>query len=96
MMQQDTSDVQNRANQDVIENENKVEYATVIYYYMAKEDDELSLKVGDVIEVVSKDKAESGDDGWWFGRKPGETECKVFPANYVILETQNKSLTGHQ
>jgi Serine/threonine protein kinase len=92
MMQQDTSDVQNRANQDVIENENKVEYATVIYYYMAKEDDELSLKVGDVIEVVSKDKAESGDDGWWFGRKPGETECKVFPANYVILETQNKSL----
>ena len=61
MMQQDTSDVENRANQDVTEN--ATEYATVIYYYMAKEDDELSLKVGDIVEVVSKDKAESGDDG---------------------------------
>ena len=66
------------------------EYATVIYYYYAKENDELTLKVGDVIEVLSKDKAVCGDEGWWLGR--GEDITGVFPANYVILEEQNKNI----
>ena len=93
MMQLDSSAVEDTTNpEDVVENEHRIEYATVIYYYIAKEDDELNLKVGDNIEVVSKDKAVSGDDGWWYGRKPGDKECKVFPANYVILETQNKNI----
>ena len=64
----------------------KSEYATVIYYYDAKEEDELTLRVGDVIEVLSKDKEVSGDDGWWLGRGEvnGEKFVGVFPANYVI------------
>ena len=91
MMQLDSSAVEDSTNQeDAIDI--KIEFATVIYHYLAKEDDELNLKVGDIIEVVSKDKAVSGDDGWWYGKKPGDKECKVFPANYVILETQNKNI----
>lgn len=70
----------------------KVEFATVIYYYVAREDDELNLKVGDIIEVLSKDKEISGDDGWWLGRRQGEKTVGVFPANYVILEEQNKNI----
>ena len=36
----------------------------------------------------------SGDDGWWLGRGEvnGEKFVGVFPANYVILEEQNKNI----
>ena len=73
-------------------NTEKCEYATVIYYYDAKEEDELTLNSGDIIEVLSKDKEVSGDDGWWVGRYQGQKFVGVFPANYVILEEQNKNI----
>ena len=38
----------------IYNSDSKSEYATVIYYYDAKEEDELTLRVGDVIEVLSK------------------------------------------
>ncbi|XP_065660833.1 mitogen-activated protein kinase kinase kinase 9 [Hydra vulgaris] len=73
-------------------NPDKFEYGTAIYFYDAKEEDELTLRVGDVIEVLSKDKEISGDDGWWVGRRHGQNLVGVFPANYVILEEQNKNI----
>ncbi|KAF3841916.1 hypothetical protein F7725_023867 [Dissostichus mawsoni] len=38
---------------------------TAAYDYEASGEDELSLRRGDVVEVLSKDAAISGDEGWW-------------------------------
>lgn len=35
--------------------------AKVLFNYYAMRPDELSIKVGEVVEVVSKDK----EEGWW-------------------------------
>ena len=47
-----------------------------IYNFNGENDDELSIKKGDVIEVV-----EIIDDGWWIGNLKGK--IGMFPANYV-------------
>ena len=54
--------------------------ARVVYSYMAENEDELSLDVGDVIDVVEM-KLE--DVGWWKGKLRGKTG--VFPDNFVEL-----------
>eukprot|EP00794_Sanderia_malayensis_P020095 gene20095-22065_t len=67
---------------------------TVVYGYEAKEEDELGLQVGDVVEVLSKDPKISGDEGWWVGRIQ-HSDCVyhgVFPANYVVFE---QTITSH-
>lgn len=64
-----------------------IDVGTVIYRYTAKEDDELTLEIGDVVEIVSKDKKASGDEGWWLGRFHGTEELGVFPHNYVLCHT---------
>jgi hypothetical protein len=46
-----------------------------LYDYGAQEADELTLREGDVIDVIQK----SGE--WWEGTLNGKTG--VFPANYV-------------
>lgn len=51
--------------------------AKALYAYSAKETDELSLQVGDIVEITSK----SGD--WWEGNVGGRTGS--FPSNYVEL-----------
>ncbi len=58
---------------------------TVVYDYEAKEEDELNLEVGEVVEVISKDREISGDEGWWVGRIHHGT-VGVFPANYVVFD----------
>ena len=40
---------------------------TAAYDYEGSGEDELSLRRGDVVEVLSKDAAISGDDGWLDG-----------------------------
>uniref|UniRef100_A0A8D0L3E6 Mitogen-activated protein kinase kinase kinase n=1 Tax=Sphenodon punctatus TaxID=8508 RepID=A0A8D0L3E6_SPHPU len=75
---------------------------TALYDYEANGEDELSLRRGDVVEVLSKDSAISGDDGWWAGKI--HHRLGIFPANYVTykpgryphcqLGLQEKS--GHQ
>ncbi|XP_059086639.1 mitogen-activated protein kinase kinase kinase 9-like isoform X3 [Tigriopus californicus] len=52
-----------------------------IYDYEAKGDDELDLRKGDLIEVLSKDYKISGDEGWWTGKCNGKVG--VFPCNFV-------------
>lgn len=67
----------------------KRELYTVVYGYVAKEEDEVNLEVGEVVEVISKDREISGDEGWWVGRSI-HGNVGVFPANYVVFD-QNKT-----
>ena len=64
----------------------KEELARVEYDYKSSNDDELNLKKGDVIRVLSKD---SEDPGWWLGEVDGKKG--VFPDNFVSLLPPPKS-----
>lgn len=57
---------------------------TAIYDYAAQGEDELSLRRGEIVEVLSKDANISGDEGWWTG-KIGD-RVGIFPAVYVTEE----------
>uniref|UniRef100_T1JI45 SH3 domain-containing protein n=1 Tax=Strigamia maritima TaxID=126957 RepID=T1JI45_STRMM len=56
------------------------ELAKVLYAYDACNDDELSLKEGDVITIITK---EVEDKGWWKGEL--NNKIGVFPDNFVEL-----------
>lgn len=51
-----------------------------LYEYVAQNDDELSLKLGDLITLISKD---GQDKGWWRGELRGRVG--VFPDNFVTV-----------
>nr|QXO74913.1 MAPK [Penaeus chinensis] len=59
---------------------------TSLYDYEAQGDDELSLRRGEIIEVLSQDVKISGDEGWWTGKINGKVG--IFPSNFVA-EVQN-------
>ena len=50
--------------------------AVAIYDYKSQANDELDLKEGEVVEIVSKDAS-----GWWTGRLRGRQG--LFPGTYV-------------
>uniref|UniRef100_A0A8D1LR13 Mitogen-activated protein kinase kinase kinase n=1 Tax=Sus scrofa TaxID=9823 RepID=A0A8D1LR13_PIG len=52
-----------------------------LYDYEARGEDELSLRRGQLVEVLSQDAAVSGDEGWWTGQV--QRRLGIFPANYV-------------
>ncbi|XP_058525339.1 mitogen-activated protein kinase kinase kinase 21 isoform X1 [Ochotona princeps] len=52
-----------------------------LYDYEAHGEDELSLRRGQLVEVLSQDSAVSGDEGWWAGKV--QRRLGIFPANYV-------------
>ncbi|XP_054854742.1 mitogen-activated protein kinase kinase kinase 10 isoform X2 [Eublepharis macularius] len=54
---------------------------TAVFDYEAAGAEELSLRRGDVVEVLSQDARVSGDEGWWAGQLQGRVG--VFPSNYV-------------
>uniref|UniRef100_A0A4W4DPX2 Mitogen-activated protein kinase kinase kinase n=1 Tax=Electrophorus electricus TaxID=8005 RepID=A0A4W4DPX2_ELEEL len=54
---------------------------TAVFDYDANSEDELSLRKGDRVEVLSKDSLVSGDEGWWTGMI--EDRVGIFPSNYV-------------
>uniref|UniRef100_A0A673M239 Mitogen-activated protein kinase kinase kinase n=1 Tax=Sinocyclocheilus rhinocerous TaxID=307959 RepID=A0A673M239_9TELE len=56
-------------------------YWTAVFDYEATAEDELSLRKGDRVEVLSKDSLVSGDEGWWTGMI--EDRVGIFPSNYV-------------
>ncbi|XDV47616.1 hypothetical protein PO909_017200 [Leuciscus waleckii] len=65
------------------EPENKAkakEFCKVIFPYEAQNEDELSIKEGDIVAIVNKDCA---DAGWWVGELNGKQG--VFPDNFVKL-----------
>ncbi|XP_051507859.1 mitogen-activated protein kinase kinase kinase 21-like isoform X1 [Myxocyprinus asiaticus] len=55
-----------------------------VFDYEASGEDELSLRRGDVVEVLSKDAAISGDEGWWTGKI--NRRVGIFPSNYVTYQ----------
>uniref|UniRef100_A0A8C2ZQE2 Mitogen-activated protein kinase kinase kinase n=1 Tax=Cyclopterus lumpus TaxID=8103 RepID=A0A8C2ZQE2_CYCLU len=57
---------------------------TAAYDYEASGEDELSLRRGDVVEVLSKDATISGDEGWWTGKI--NHRVGIFPSNYVTYQ----------
>lgn len=52
-----------------------------MFDYEATADEELTLRRGDLLEVLSKDSKVSGDEGWWTGKIQGKVG--IFPSNYV-------------
>uniref|UniRef100_A0A673BVD7 Mitogen-activated protein kinase kinase kinase n=1 Tax=Sphaeramia orbicularis TaxID=375764 RepID=A0A673BVD7_9TELE len=68
---------------------------TAVFDYEATADDELSLRRGDLVEVLSKDSLVSGDEGWWTGMIADRVG--IFPSNYVskgkVLEIDFSELT---
>ncbi|XP_029468030.1 mitogen-activated protein kinase kinase kinase 11 [Rhinatrema bivittatum] len=54
---------------------------TALFDYEAAEQDELTLRRGDRVEVLSRDAAVSGDEGWWAGRV--NERLGIFPCNFV-------------
>ncbi|XP_051951511.1 CD2-associated protein-like isoform X5 [Xyrauchen texanus] len=67
------------------------EYCKATFPYEATNQDELDLKEGDIIRVLSMD---SGEPGWWRGEVNGKQG--VFPDNFVTLlsETDKETLTS--
>ncbi|KAG8197395.1 hypothetical protein JTE90_013515 [Oedothorax gibbosus] len=58
---------------------------TAMYDYTAAGEDELTLRRGERVEVLSRDSKISGDEGWWTG-KMGD-RVGVFPSNFVAPTT---------
>lgn len=57
---------------------------TAIFDYEAMRDDELTLKRGMAIRVLSRDARISGDEGWWTGEVEGRVG--IFPSTYVAKQ----------
>lgn len=60
---------------------NAAKLCKVLFDYEAKGDDELNLRRGERVELLSTDFKISGDEGWWTG-KVGD-KVGIFPANFV-------------
>nr|XP_033475612.1 CD2-associated protein isoform X1 [Epinephelus lanceolatus] len=56
------------------------EYCKVTFGFEATNEDELTLKEGDIIHILSKD---TGEPGWWRGEIGGREG--VFPDNFVAM-----------
>lgn len=54
---------------------------TALFDYEAASSDELTLRKGDLVEVLSWDAAISGDEGWWAGKV--NNQVGIFPSNYI-------------
>ncbi|XP_077480949.1 SH3 domain-containing kinase-binding protein 1 [Stigmatopora argus] len=62
------------------------EACKVLFPYEAQNEDELTIKEGEIITIVTKDCA---DTGWWMGQIAGRQG--VFPDNFVkLLETEKE------
>ena len=61
-----------------------------LYDQIAEDDDEISFKVGDIIEVIEK-----LDDGWWKGKVYNDNKIGVFPSNYVAKVVQILQYRNH-
>ncbi|XP_069036471.1 mitogen-activated protein kinase kinase kinase 11 isoform X2 [Lepisosteus oculatus] len=57
---------------------------TALFDYEAAGKDELTLRKGDLVEVLSLDSEVSGDEGWWAGKV--NNKVGIFPSNYVSFK----------
>ncbi|KAK7907323.1 hypothetical protein WMY93_015935 [Mugilogobius chulae] len=61
------------------------EYCKVTFAFEATNEDELTLKEGDIIHILSKD---TGEPGWWRGEVGGKEG--VFPDNFVTIVSETE------
>ncbi|XP_037305214.2 CD2-associated protein isoform X2 [Pungitius pungitius] len=64
------------------------EYCKVTFAFEGTNEDELTIKEGDVIHILSKD---TGEPGWWRGEIGGKDG--VFPDNFVVLVSEAEKET---
>ncbi|EMP39554.1 Mitogen-activated protein kinase kinase kinase 9 [Chelonia mydas] len=67
---------------------------TAVFEYEACGDDELSLRPGEGVQVLSRDALVSGDEGWWTGRI--DQRVGIFPSNYVSSSAHSRRQGGAQ
>ncbi|XP_053310635.1 SH3 domain-containing protein 21 isoform X2 [Spea bombifrons] len=70
----------NPPDNPTVNNQKVKEFCRVMFDYVPTMQDELGLKKGDVISIISKD---TEDEGWWRGELNGKTG--FFPDNFVML-----------
>lgn len=58
--------------------------AKVTFDYDSQDQDELTLKVGDIIDIIGEEET-----GWWRGQLANKTG--VFPSNFVEIITDNNA-----
>uniref|UniRef100_A0A3B3XII6 Osteoclast-stimulating factor 1 n=1 Tax=Poecilia mexicana TaxID=48701 RepID=A0A3B3XII6_9TELE len=66
------------------------EFCKVKYAYDGKNEDELSLKEGELVHILSKD---TGEPGWWRGEIGGRDG--VFPNNFVTVVPEAEKEVRH-
>ncbi|KAM7367590.1 hypothetical protein PAMP_013876 [Pampus punctatissimus] len=64
------------------------EYCKVTFGFEATNEDELTLKEGDIIHILTKD---TGEPGWWRGEVGGKEG--VFPDNFVVMHSEAEKET---
>ncbi|XP_067831039.1 mitogen-activated protein kinase kinase kinase 10 [Heptranchias perlo] len=67
---------------------------TVVFDYESTADEELSLRRGDLVELLSKDSNVSGDEGWWTGKI--KDKVGIFPSNYVSSHPDYSQFQGSE
>lgn len=65
---------------------------TAIFDYEARREDELTLRRGILVEVLSTDAHISGDEGWWTGRVGNKVG--IFPSNFVTNDINSSVASG--
>nr|XP_060639652.1 mitogen-activated protein kinase kinase kinase 10 [Anolis sagrei ordinatus] len=65
---------------------------TAVFDYEAAAEEELTLRRGDLVEVLSKDSTISGDEGWWTGKL--QDKVGIFPSNYVTSNHKYTQIQG--
>ncbi|KAH0631478.1 hypothetical protein JD844_005812 [Phrynosoma platyrhinos] len=65
---------------------------TAVFDYEAAAEEELTLRRGDRVEVLSKDSTVSGDEGWWTGKL--QDKVGIFPSNYVTSNHKYTQIQG--
>lgn len=63
---------------------------TAVFDYEATAEEELTLRRGDLVEILSKDATVSGDEGWWTGKV--RDKVGIFPSNYVVSDLKYTAL----
>ncbi|TNN07586.1 Mitogen-activated protein kinase kinase kinase 9 [Schistosoma japonicum] len=70
------------------------EYVTAIYSYFPHHSDEIKLRTGHKIKILSKDCRHSGAEGWWVGQEPKTGHVGVFPSGYVSNSEDTVNITS--
>lgn len=58
-----------------------------LYDYDAQGEDELTLRKGQIVEVLSEDAKISGDEGWWTGKIGDKVNDQFFKILFEIMTT---------